>query len=615
MMTKKIFPLVIFSFALSLAFVENAEIIKEQNVEETISEDSSYSDGEELSETQKNDENIANLEEDVYQDEVLLKTIEVIEEKNITDTPIKKLEKNIFLFMQGFGEAEFKWTIGLEFFKDYTQTIIQSPVLVQEANLSLLLLMKRRWYFGLNYRDKVYDSSTYVGYIDIENDIKKHIRLGNKGINFPSIYPFIKGGGSSSRLSPGMSAKFEGEKWRFDSIVRYDSGEKNKRIFYGKNEVIEGKTNIATWRKSQYFYIPDNNLYGKSFDVYVKDSQYGQWRLLPKDNYEIDSGKNLLILNKSYNYGVAINLFSQTEVATVITETRNYFFGTPIQDLIKDDVYVNINSSIFLELKKYNTFSCFEIASIYTFDNIDYNQEVYVIEKASGDKSNSFDVKLNYINSYFGSSVGAVLGQVHSSYIDVDYKEAITRFPFLPDNEHIYVPANSSNDKNSYEFLSYVYIPVSDFVLPKDANDIEVIKNGINTLDFTYNEYNNIVHINGGVSASDKIEIRWNENKKYSSDGMVALGLGGQYHPFEWLTLFLATMSNLSVKKDKNEINDKYSLSTGFNIKYQTIEAGSHFGFEANSNRNGKDMYISKNHFYFNYEGKKKIYLLIQELL
>lgn len=609
-MTKKIFSVIVFIFALSLTFAENIEIIEETNIEEIIEENNSEDvptlGDEESSEIQESDENVESIEEDLYQDEVLLKTLEAIEEKNVMGTPVKKLEDDIFLFMQGFGEAEFKWTLGLEFFKDYTQTIIQSPVLVQEANLSLLLLMKKRWYFGINYRDRISDSSIYIGYIDIENNIKKHIRLGNKGINFPNLYPFIGEGGTSSRLSPGMSAQFEGEKWRFDSIVRYDSGQKNKRIFYGKNEVIESKTNIASWRKAQYFYIPYSNLYGKSFDVYVKDNQYGQWRLLPKDNYVVDARKNILVLNKSYNYGVAINLFSTSEVASLITESKHYFFGTPIQDLINNDVYINIHSSVFLALKKYNTFSCFEIASIYVFDNIEYNQEVYVTLKATGDKSNHFDVKLNYINSYFDNTIGSVLGQVHSSYINIDYKEAITRFPFLPDNEHIYIPANTNNDKDTYELLSYVYIPVSNFVLPKGANDIEVIKNGIPILDFRYDENTNIVYIRG-VVPSDKIEIRWSENKKYSNDGMVRLGIAGQYRPFEWLTLFLATMSNISVKKNENEINDKYNISTGFDIEYKAIKAGSHFGFEASSNRADKNIYISKNHFYFNYDDKKQL--------
>ena len=297
-MTRKIFSIIVFIFALSLTFAENIETIEETSIEEINSEDVPTLDNEESPEIKESDENIESIEEDLYQDEVLLKTLEAIEEKNIMGTPVKKLEDDVFLFMQGFGEAEFKWTLGLEFFKDYTQTIIQSPVLLQEANLSLLLLMKRRWYFGVNYRDRISDSSIYIGYIDIENNIKKHIRLGNKSINFPSLYPFIKGGGA--RLSPGMLTQFEGEKWRFDSIVRYDSGQKNKRIFYGKNEVIESKTNIASWRKGQYFYIPYSNLYGKSFDVYVKDSQYGQWRLLAKDNYVVDAQKNILILNKSF---------------------------------------------------------------------------------------------------------------------------------------------------------------------------------------------------------------------------------------------------------------------------------------------------------------------------
>lgn len=176
-----------------------------------------------------------------FQDEELnsnvTRIVQTIEKNNITNMPRIKLDQDIFLFLCGFGEAKFVWTHSVEFFTDHVNNIMQAPVFIQEANLSLLLLMKNRWYFGVNYKEKIYDSSLYLGYIDIENSVKKHIRLGNKGITFASIYPFIKG--EASNLAPGLSASFEGEKWRLDSVIRYDSSKKEKRVFYGKNELIE----------------------------------------------------------------------------------------------------------------------------------------------------------------------------------------------------------------------------------------------------------------------------------------------------------------------------------------------------------------------------------------
>ena len=113
-MIRKIFSLIIFVFALSYVFAENIKTIEEKDTEEVVLENAPSSEDEKSLETQENGENVEDSEKDLHKDEVLTKTLKVIEEKNISGTPIKKLENDTFLFLQGFGEAEFKWTLGLE---------------------------------------------------------------------------------------------------------------------------------------------------------------------------------------------------------------------------------------------------------------------------------------------------------------------------------------------------------------------------------------------------------------------------------------------------------------------------------------------------------------------
>jgi len=534
--------------------------------------------------------------------ENILKIIQSIEGKNISNIPFKEIDDNIFLFMRGFGDAKLTWTYGVEFFKDYTTSIIQSPVFVQQANLSLLLLMKKNWYFGINYKEKVYDSSIYLGFIDIENNIKKHIRIGNKGINFPNVYPFIRGG-KFSHLSPGLFSQFEGDNWRVDTIIRYDSKEKNKRLFYGKYEVVENKLSISNWKKAQYFYIPDNNLVGKKAIVYVKDGKLNDWHLLQKNEYSIDFRKNILILKECFINGVAINLFEESQVEDVIDDGKTYFLDTSLYDKINNDVYIEINGNKFLCLKKNETFSIFEIASIYDFNNIDEIKEVDVIDRNTNNKSSDFGVKLNDFN--FNSSKLHSQVEVYLINKTFDYKNSFCRYPFFKNNSHIYL-MHPDDDKNTFELLSSLYILHSDYVLPKNTNaeDIEVLKNGIPIFDFVYDEATHIINIKSGVSPSDKIEIRWSENKNYSSKGSLKLGIGAKYKPIEWLSLFIAGTSDLSVAKESNKINDKYVFSTGAELEYKYFSAGSYFGLDILTDRKDKTL-ISKNHFYIRYDDKR----------
>ena len=590
---------------------EDGKLISDELTAETSKESSPDEVGEE--EAVSKDESIVDAEVESSQDEdeideATLATIQSIEEKAITNIPYKRLDNEIFLFMMGYGEAKLMGTFGFEFFRGVTLAQVQSPIFLQEANLSLLFLMKRRWYFGINYKDKALDSSIYMGYINEDDAIKKHVRLGNKGINFPNIYPFIRGG-KTAHLSPGASATLEGERWRFDSAIRYDSSEKRSRIFYGKSERIEQKTSIFSWQKSQYFYIPHPTLLGKAPRVYVKDSERGDWRPLEKNAFYLANREGVLVLHQSYPYGVAINVFDSKLVHDAIKDVKAHFAGTSILNEIDDDPYIDIEGIPFLILKNYKQFSPFEIASIYTLHDLDARSEAYIVEKIDGTPSSHFSVKFDYIEHPF-QVLNSLSSKTKTAHIvqngkAIFYSDATQRYPFAIENYQIYKPSDKINEQEAtLELLSYLYSPVSDYVLPKDANadDIEVYKNGLPIADFTFDSSTRILRLNAKVFPSDKIEIRWSESKKYSKTGKVKIATGVQYRPLEWLTLFLANSTRISVNRENKELQDEYTASTGADVKVKAFEAGVHFAIQTLTNRGNKTSVFSKNHFYTKYE-------------
>ena len=583
-------------------------------MEEYVEEEEIEADEEVEEEDIEKDEDIqreedSGLEEEVF-DEVLLQSLKEIDNFDAMSLPFIKIDQSTFLFMSGFGDATLTQSIGFEFFQDHTASIIESPVFKQQANLSLLFFMNNRWYFGINYRDKALDSSIYAGYIDIENPIKKHIRIGNKAINFPALYPFIRGG-ASSHLAPGASCNIEGDAWRFDAIIRYDSKKKYSRIFYGKKERIEEKISISNWQRAKYFYIPSNNLASNlSFiRIYVKDSSMGEWRVLAKNEYKIDAKKKLLILKKSFPYGVAINIFEHSVVSDTIDKTKIYFLGSSLDGKIDDDVYVEIAGHTFLGLKKHNNFSAFEVSSIYHFDNKDDEREVYVFDKPKNSFSSDFYIKMGHLAPFFYDTF--IEGEVLPSHSKLAlYDEPLYRYPFGAASSYVYhgIREEDEKDKNDFEILSYLYMPISEYILPNNANedDIEVYKNGLPIRSFTYDPQSHVVHIEG-VSSSDKIEIFWAENKQYSSEGALKIALGAQYKILDMIRLFLATSSDIDIKKDSDELLDKYNISSGIDFLYKDFSAGSHFGFEAIVFKRDGASFSYKNHFYSKYERDREL--------
>ncbi len=536
--------------------------------------------------------------------------------------------KNVVLFLDGFWELNLLGTASFEFFNNYTKLNSIQPVFKQQANLSLWLLLNKSFYFEVLYKDKFEKSVLAFGYFGKDDSRIRHIRIGNSGIKFPSTYKFITTGGGNI-IAPGLMGTFAGKNWQADTVVRYESSVFNSKTYYGKNELIKNKIAAKNWSRGRYFYIPADELRGKSIEVFVKDSEFSSWRELSRDEFYIDTEKHTLNLKRGFPYGIAIYYYNiendlMANIPTHKTSAYNYFntlLPSPhkteiLNQITASGIYKNIFGKKSLILKEDKKFSPFEIASRYEGSVNTANTSVRVVNSASDTESQDYEAFIEETNLFSNGLNKSNFIQVFNkmSGVGSSLEDPAQRFPFKND-AGIYLPDNTEHTDPVFHILYETHIPVSDFSLPEETipGSIRVYKNKIQTSEFDYNEQTHILTMRQPVFSNDLIEIQWQEGKIYSDSGTAKFAAGIHWQPVNSVDIFLAASGDWEVNKQKTNRahTDNYKVSTGIDFSKYNIKAGSHFGFNAIAGRNEKPQnqnYNFKNESYFEYGVKNTIY-------
>lgn len=533
----------------------------------------------------------------------------------------KNIEQNkAILFLDGFWDAEVFASATFEFFKGYSKINSFQPIFKQKANLSLWLFLNKQFYFDILYKDDYKKSVLALGYFGKDDSYIKHIRAGNSGIKFPSNYGFIKSGGGNI-IAPGIMGVFAGKNWNADIMFRYESSEYNSKTYYGKNEVVKTKVDIANWAKAQYFYIPTGNLYGKSLRVFVKDYSHSDWRELPANEFSINTREQTLTLKKSFPNGAAIEYFFSPSEETTINEflsgIKTYFSSiNEIKDLIKEDISdykKDNNGKNILLLKEENNFSPFEIASRYNSSKNNTYDFIKLIETSTENEATGFDIYINSSELFTDTFEKITFIQTSVKNEEYNFNNPKQMFPFADTDAKIYIPKTLHNITSSKSVLYGNYIPVSEFLLNENTipGTIRVYKNKMEVFNFSYNENTNIITLKQEILPNDLIEIQWQEGKTYSDSGVIKFAAGIHWHPVKELDIFFAGAGDWQISKQKKELFDSYKLSSGIKFSKYNITTGSEFGFDAIINRNTKTKeqnYIFENKTYFDYTVNDTIY-------
>ncbi|MGI5083649.1 hypothetical protein [Treponema putidum] len=537
--------------------------------------------------------------------------------------------ENTVLFLDGFWDIEFLGLSSFEFFEGYAKVNSFQGVFKQKANLSLLLLLNKMFYFETLYKDDYKKSTLAFGYFGKEDSPIKHIRAGNSNIKFPLNYGYIDTGGGKF-ISPGVMGTFAGDKWNADAVLRYESSEYNSKTYYGNTEIIENKISINAWQRGKHFYIPVDNLYGKPVSIFVKDFAGSQWRRLSSDEFSIDPRLKVLSLKKSYPEGVAINYFdlepnpsdTNNPADTHLSKVKNYFSvlgSIPEINELANSIPANVEGykkNIFgkdyLVLKE-KKFSPFEIASRYNAPQVEGDSSSSVVYTYNQNVNPHFTANTETTDNFLSDFQKLKFIQVLDLSKDYDFSNPEQMFPFFKTDYKIYLQGNSDETNLSLQILCKNYTPTPGFSLPDTAipGSIRIFKNKIRIFNFSYNESNHTLTIDEPIFSNDIVEIQWKEGVTYSDSGTIRFAGGAHWKPIKGLDVFFAGSGDWETAKQKIIPIDTYKLSSGIDYQNQKIKTGTVIGFESDVDRNKKareQFYSFQNKTYFNYSFTGSLY-------
>ena len=254
-----------------------------------------------------------------------------------------KDDTNIELNAEGFWNFNLTGTVNATFGYGNDFTVSTStPVFEQEVDLSIWFLLNNHWYIQGAFADK-FDKNTYaVGYYS--DGILKSARISNRNIVFPETYSLTDIGrsiGGGDNEAPGISLNLSGDRWAFDSVVRYDMLSMQEKTYYGKNAVTDLKIPLNNYLTGSTYVLPDSESISKIINIYVESSQGSyvdeagkKYKKLSSNEYLLLTQQNQIILSKEAHAqkinGVLPRILVEfNSDASSVIQTKLGFFGTP----------------------------------------------------------------------------------------------------------------------------------------------------------------------------------------------------------------------------------------------------------------------------------------------
>ena len=181
-------------------------------------------------------------------------------------------DSEVSLFLAGSWKGTVTAASGIAFTElGAVAAASEAPLLyTQEVDLSLELLVRRRWFVEASFLDD-YALNTYrAGYRGLEGETVRYAGFGNVGLSFPE-FPYLDLGGDAPN-SFGAYAEFGSGDLSLHALVRYDSAVASERVYIGKCERTVSEKPVSARLRGRSFVLPDDALDAPPV-VYIEDSQ------------------------------------------------------------------------------------------------------------------------------------------------------------------------------------------------------------------------------------------------------------------------------------------------------------------------------------------------------
>ncbi|MBN2443235.1 MAG: hypothetical protein JXJ04_17880 [Spirochaetales bacterium] len=417
----------------------------------------------------------------------------------------------------------------------------------QIPDITLAVWILEKFFLEVTYQGEEKDNLFLAGYEGNEDELIRHIYIGNSNINLsPSPYLSIPEAGNSSI---GAQALLHTSTSEHELLLRYDYNTAGKKIFKGKNEVEETRFSPEEYIRGYYFKLPDNGI--ENVEVYlqdplglIKDQAGRHYKRGDATDIVLDAQTGTLLLkeecpgriliyytkdgipvgNPANGTGALVGEDSDNAIA-VDNPAIDFSFGLIEhlgQDMTANDISLN-NGRLCLLLYEPGIFSSFEIESTYEVVN-GFPADQWMVETSL--------VQKGTYTQFLPENPVLFKADTNNNRLIVTADENLRTnfrnlYPFIDTSPGIYGPESSgSHFSEKYEILLELLFPVSYYYLDTDVipGSIRVLRNGIEENRFTVNYDTGIINFQITILPTDRLEVYYNQKSSNFDNGDIVFG-------------------------------------------------------------------------------------------
>lgn len=457
-------------------------------------------------------------------------------------------DEEVEFILDGSWEAGFSAKTLLNFAPKGSTFSFIPPIFTQSVDLMSWIFINQTWYFESTFSEGFSKNTLAAGYVGTEDTVVKHVRLGNSGIIFPSIYPFVSIGGGTVQ-APGISASFGGNKWKADAIIRYDTTASHELFLSGMNEISDTIVPLTASIKGKWFILPTAPITG-AITVYiedangnVRDSKGRTWRVLNLSEYSISALNGTIELKTPATTSIAIVHENSSVIPTIVqflATEKNWFsehFGSEHSELV--DMYFpfsesEIESTLIIEidgqraliLREKNHFSPFEIQNRYEISS----DSAIPIFQESKMEAHRYQIS-PYSDTFSSLNTAGSVEQIRATS---------ARYPLLNEFPRIYLPSFGGFPPDTDLCIrERSFKSIQSISLGADVvnGTIMVYRDGTSDFRFTFDDQNGILELDRPPRSGEQIKITWKKIDESQRNGALIAAAGIQWNALPKLDL------------------------------------------------------------------------------
>lgn len=480
------------------------------------------------------------------------------------------------------------WSVGLEGSLDFftvggvTSVSTAPPVFTQAVNLSSWIFIANTWYFEADFAEEFTKNTLAFGYVGAEDSPVRHVRVGNSGISFPTVYPFIALGGAdresgSPVIAPGAMGTFGGENWRADAMIRYDAVTARTLLLSGMNEAQDTTVFVGDPVRGKYFALPERPVSG-TVRVWAEDpsgdaldAEGRRWRRLNDAEFTVDGLSGTITLDAAAKRAIAVSYSGAwvdgggtpgSSLLGFVADAHDWLdlalsgnvpsevlpdpgsdplHSIPFTEAVKARFIREISGETVLLVSEKGRFSPFEILSRYDLPG----DAVELVHPQSAEIEEGFETaSLDGVTAEVRLTEGLGTGAADDPSF---------RYPLARRIPSIYVPPFSASDAQTDLVLrSRVYIPITEINLGTEAipGTIVMTRNGIAERSFAFDPGTGILVPDRAPGPTDTVRIDWFDSDASARNATLSAAAAGAFNPVSDLALSAGTSLQWNISKE-----------------------------------------------------------------